>query len=72
MADFCQACSLEIFGEDFGELAGLIEEQRVREGMGAAVICEGCGPILVDHLGRCIDPECLKKGESGHGPEQPA
>lgn len=51
MADFCKECSIKIFDQDFHDLAGLISEEKVLEGYGASVICEGCGPILVNHEG---------------------
>lgn len=50
MADFCRQCSIEIFGSDFKELAGLCKEDEV-----AGVICEGCGYTYVDHNGCCVD-----------------
>ena len=46
MADFCKECSIEMFNEDFRELAGIVPE-----GQTALVICEGCGFIRVDHNG---------------------
>lgn len=61
MADFCKQCSLELFNEDCEDLRGLITEEEVRDGKGALVICEGCGPTLVDHEGKCIAGDCLKK-----------
>lgn len=60
MADFCQQCSIDIFGEDFKELAYLCEE-----GMYVTVICEGCGVTCVDHEGRCCVDDCLVNHESG-------
>lgn len=54
MADFCKECSIKIFGEDFHDLAGLISEEKVKEGFGVAAICEGCGPVLVNHEGLVI------------------
>lgn len=68
MADFCQQCSMELFKEDFGDLAGLITEQEVAQGLGANVLCEGCCNAFVDHLGRCHSHHCLRK----HGAELPA
>jgi len=68
MADFCKACSEEHFGEDTGDLAGLIPKTLVARGMGSLVLCEGCGPIMVDHEGRCLSKDCLKAGKPGHGP----
>lgn len=53
MADFCRQCSFELFGEDRKDLAGLGE---VEEGYGWAVLCERCGPVMVDNEGKRIDP----------------
>ena len=63
MADFCKACSEEHFDRDFGELARMASEDGV-----VSVICEGCGPIFVDHAGVCVSPACLCHGQPGHGP----
>lgn len=49
MADFCKQCSIEIFGEDTGDLLGLCQE-----GETVADLCEGCGPTRVDPTGACI------------------
>lgn len=46
MADFCRDCSLEMFNKDFRDLADIVKEGQVLR-----TICEGCGPILVDHNG---------------------
>jgi hypothetical protein len=51
MADFCKDCSDQLFGEGYCDLEGLITEEEVKQGLGASVLCEGCGPILVNHLG---------------------
>ena len=48
MIEFCSQCAIEIFGDDNRELAGLCGE-----GYMAAVLCEGCGMIWVDHTGKC-------------------
>ncbi len=56
MADFCKQCSEEMFGEDFGDLAGMAPYDK--EGLYPVVICEGCGPIQVDNEGRCISTDC--------------
>ena len=66
MADFCKQCSLEIFGFDNQDLAGLNPEISLKEDEGFVVICEGCGATLVNHEGECINTECLKK----HGEEK--
>lgn len=54
MADFCSQCSKEIFGEDLGDLKGLITEEQVNRGLGAPALCEGCGITLVNHEGLCL------------------
>lgn len=55
MAEFCKECSIDMWGRDMKDLAGLVTEQEVKEGLGAVVICEGCGIIRVDHEGKRID-----------------
>lgn len=73
MADFCQQCSIEMFGEDMKDLAGLIPPDKVAEpGWYALVICEGCGPIDVDNDGRCMTPDCLHKHGEKHGEDTKA
>lgn len=59
MADFCQQCSVENFGEDMRDLAGLGE---TADGMGWGVLCEGCGMTTVDNSGRCIADWCPEHG----------
>jgi hypothetical protein len=59
MAEFCKQCADELqFDPDF---VGLISEEEVAKGFGALVLFEGCGPILVNHLGECITSDCLEK-----------
>ena len=52
MSDFCKECSIEFFGKDLRDLAGLISPEEVKEGYGAVTICEDCGPIRVDQDGK--------------------
>lgn len=61
MADFCKQCSIDTFAEDFGDLANI-----ANEGSTVITLCEGCGPCEVDHSGRCVSTDCLKK----HGNQQ--
>lgn len=61
MADYCLQCSLEIFGKDFRELAGLSSPEDTRNKRYALAICEGCGPIQVDHDGWCVSDDCSKR-----------
>lgn len=60
MADFCKQCSIDTFTEDFGDMQGLCKEDEM-----VHVLCEGCGPCIVDSEGKCICIDCLKK----HGNE---
>ena len=66
MADFCKQCSIELFGKDFGDMEGLSTAEHTESGLYPHVLCEGCGGIQVDHEGRCVSSDCLKK----HGEEQ--
>lgn len=61
MSDFCKQCSIELFGEDLGDLKGLSKPEDTRDGLYAMTICEGCGPNQVDHEGTCVSPDCSKK-----------
>lgn len=54
MADFCRSCSIETFGEDSRDLAGLSTPQDTAAGQFPVLLCEGCGPVQVDHEGRRI------------------
>jgi len=61
MADFCTQCSIEIFHEDMGDMANISTKEDTENEMYAVVLCEGCGPTQVDHLGNCISDDCLEK-----------
>lgn len=61
MADFCLQCSLEVWGEDSKDLAGITTPDDWAQGKAAVVVCEGCGPIQVDPEGRCINVDCAEK-----------
>lgn len=63
MADFCQQCSEELFGKDFGDFAGQTTPEMWEQGYHAVVLCEGCGPIQVDPEGRCVSEDCEKPHE---------
>jgi len=55
MADFCLECHNQLFGHDLTcDLAGLITEERVKEGYVVNVLCESCGFIQVDHNGQKV------------------
>ena len=54
MADLCHQCARDLFGEDSGDLAGLSTPDDTRAGLFPVLICEGCGPVQVDHAGRRI------------------
>ena len=61
MADFCKQCSIKEFGEDFQDLAGFSTETDTKDGLFPVVMCEGCGPIQVDHTGKCVSCDCIEK-----------
>ncbi len=67
MADFCKQCSIELFGEDCGDLKGIssrsLTEDEIKNGIGWTALCEGCGSTVVNDDGECIFPHCLKKHE---------
>lgn len=52
MADFCNECAV-LIGFEPGDMAGLCDP-----GMWRLVLCESCGPIYVDHTGRCMTEDC--------------
>lgn len=62
MADFCKQCSIDLNGEDFGDLAGITSKEGSANGFYCVVLCEGCGAIQVDHEGNCISKDCAKSG----------
>lgn len=66
MADFCKQCSLELFGEDNGDLKGLGDGRKLEPGFGWTAICEGCGFTIVDDDGACINKYCDKKHGEKH------
>lgn len=51
MADFCKECSLEVYGHNFADFAGLTSVKDWEEGKAAVVLCEGCGEVIQ------VDPE---------------
>lgn len=67
MADFCQECSIDMFGKDFGDLAHAgardLTQEELNKGEGWVVLCEGCGWITVDNEGKRInylgEQECM-------------
>lgn len=69
MADFCKQCSIEIFCEDFKNLAEITKPEDAVKDMYVYVICEGCGPIQVDPDGACVTEGC--KGVNGKGSHKP-
>jgi len=61
MADFCKQCSIEMFGKDYGDFKGISSEEDTKNDLYPLVLCEGCGPIQVDHEGKCVSPDCVGK-----------
>jgi hypothetical protein len=60
MASFCRSCSIYNFGEDFGDLANITTVEDESKGLYCWVLCEDCGFIQVDHIGRCLT-DCAKR-----------
>ena len=67
MADFCKACSIDVFGEDFGNLAGITKQEYWEANTANLALCEDCGYIQIDPDGNCVSTDCLNKGKPGHG-----
>ena len=55
MADFCWECTEEHFGQKYAsknDFANLISKEEFEKDVVAHVLCEGCGFIEVNHLGK--------------------
>lgn len=63
MADFYRECSIDLWGEDTGDLAGLSTKEDTDNGLFCVVLCETCGVIQVDHEGVSITPKEENIGE---------
>lgn len=62
MAEFCAQCSKELFGQDYGDLKGIVAIEGGHLGTDlATVVCEGCGIVQVDNSGRCVSVDCDKQ-----------
>jgi hypothetical protein len=63
MADYCWQCTIDMFGVKGyrNDLTNLSTKDDTENKKYALTICEGCGPIQVDHTGTCISKDCLKK-----------
>lgn len=66
MSDFCKQCSETLFNADSKDLAGLSTPEETAKGLYPFVLCEGCGPIQVDHTGQCVS-DCLVHHRPLHG-----
>ena len=60
MADFCKQCSIDLFGEDFGDFKNISTEENTKNKLFLTALCEGCGLIQVDHNGICVSKNCLR------------
>lgn len=67
MADYCKQCSIDLFGSDRRDLAGITSGRDWRNGLADVVTCEGCGVIQIDPEGNCVSRDCECSGKSGHG-----
>ncbi len=59
MADYCQQCSIDIFGKDYEDFKGMVGKGDILND-----ICEGCGRTNMDHTGKCLGNDKQCKG--GH------
>ena len=61
MADYCRDCCLALFGMDSRDFAGIYRAEAYSnepgKESGALVLCECCGPIVVDINGRRISKD---------------
>ena len=59
MADFCYDCTEELFGQQYAkdnDMASIVSrEEYEQHGITAKVLCEGCGFIEVDHIGKRLE-----------------
>lgn len=51
MADFCKECNNELFDVNESDFGPFSLDTPLEPGEGFLVLCESCGPILVDHNG---------------------
>jgi hypothetical protein len=72
VASFCKQCSFEIFEEDHGDMAGLLNDEQAALGFVCTVICEGCGITQVNNDGECVSPHCIHKHGSKDAPASQA
>lgn len=65
MAEYCSACSRDIFKRDGQDFSGLTSVKDFKKGLACVVVCEGCGIIQVDPRGCCIS-DCSRRNYPGH------
>jgi hypothetical protein len=65
VAEFCSACSKDIFKRDGHDFRGLTSDKDFRGGLACVVLCEGCGAIQVDPNGQCLSA-CSRRNYPGH------
>jgi hypothetical protein len=63
MADFCKQCTEQHLGMDGtkNDMVGLSTYEDTKNGLYSMVLCEGCGPVQVDHTGKCVSVDCMHK-----------
>lgn len=65
MADFCRECNLELFDLDEPDFGPYDPALELKSGEGFLVLCETCGPILVDHSGNKISEDFVPGASRG-------
>ena len=63
MADFCKQCTEKHLGMpgSKNDFVGVSTPAHTAQGLYPVVLCEGCGPIQVDHDGKCMSKDCIEK-----------
>lgn len=70
MSDLCRQCTKEIWGEDSSDFDIYPSDDHNKfdfdggeQIQNSKVLCEGCGYILVNRYGSCVDPDCQIHGD---------
>ena len=63
MSDFCRQCTEKVLGidGDKNDFNGISTPENTKNELYPVVLCEGCGPIQVDHTGRCVSTDCIER-----------
>ena len=62
MAEFCEECNKEHFGME-SDFSYLRDNEKCYYLEAYPVLCEGCGPTVVDNNGVCVSIKCELHGD---------